>query len=284
MITVVRAPMMATVQDAGRFGHRAIGVPPSGAMDSAAFAAANLCVGNAPGAAAVEIALGRGELRFETDGVIAVCGARLVAVIGERAVAPWVPIPVRAGDALRIDGVTDGQFTYLAVRGGIDVPLVLGSRSTLMFAQLGGYEGRLLRSGDVLSVGDAARGEPRRVPPLRPDSTLPIPIMRGPQHGEFGDPAWRTLLETTFRVSRVSNRAGYRLEGATVVHQIPTDRPSEPTCVGAIQVPGGGEPVVLMPDGPTVGGYPKIAVVRERAIGTLAQRVPGSAVRFVLEE
>lgn len=284
MITVVKAPMMATVQDLGRTGYRAIGVPPSGAMDREALIATNVCVGNTPNAAALEIALGRGELRFGDDSVIAVGGARLIATLGTRAVQPWVPIPVHAGDTLHIDRVADGQFAYVALHGGIDVPVILGSRSTLLTAALGGYDGRLLRAGDVLRASNDVAGGPGAVPPVVHDAAAAIPIMRGPQSDAFDAAAWRTLLDATFSVSRASNRAGYRLEGVTITHDVVTNRPSEPTCVGVIQVPSGGAPIVLMHDGPTVGGYPKIAVVCERAIGMLAQRAPGTSVRFVLDE
>ena len=284
MISVVRAPFATTVQDVGRPGHRHIGVPVSGAMDRDALVATNVCVGNVAGAAALEIALGGGELRFDDDTVIATGGARLVAMLGERALAPWVPFQVRAGDSLRIERVTDGQFAYLAVHGGIDVPLVLESRSTLLSAALGGHEGRLLRAGDVLPIGDDVAGRPGPVPAVEYDATRPIPIVRGPQGAALDDAAWRTLLDSDFTVSRASNRAGYRLEGATIAHRVATDRPSEPTCIGAIQLPSDGAPIVLMRDGPTVGGYPKIAVVREDALGLLAQRAPDSIVRFVLDE
>lgn len=284
MITIVRAPIVATVQDLGRPGHRGIGVPPSGAMDRDALIAANVCVGNTPGGAALEISFGNGELRFESETVIATGGAQLLATIGDRVVAPWVPIRVHAGDTLHVDRVVDGQFAYLAVHGGIDVPLVLGSRSTLLSAKLGGHEGRLLRHGDVLAIGSDIAGAPGAVPPVAHDRSAPIPIIPGPQAAEFGDDAWQTLLSATFALSRSSNRVGYRLEGPGIAHAVPTDRPSEPTCIGAIQLPGGGAPIVVMYDGPTVGGYPKIAVVRERAIGTVAQRAPGDPVRFVADE
>lgn len=284
MITIVQAPLFATVQDLGRRGYRAIGVPLSGAADRDALVAVNVCVGNDAGAAAIELALGRGALRFDADAIIAIGGATLVGTLADRAIAPWVPVAVRAGDTLRIERITDGRFAYLAVRGGIDVPIVLGSRATLLSAALGGFEGRMLRPGDALPIGSDATIGPGPVPSVAHDAALSIPIVRGPQAREFGDDAWRALLGETFRVSRMSDRAGYRLEGATIAHTVATDRPSEPTCVGAIQVPAGGAPIVLMHDGPTVGGYPKIAVVRGRAIGMFAQRAPGDVVRFVLEE
>jgi biotin-dependent carboxylase-like uncharacterized protein len=283
VITVVKAPIVATVQDFGRAGHRALGVPPSGAMDRDALVATNVCVGNAPGAAALEIALGGGELRFETASVIATGGARLLGMLGDRSVEPWVPVPVQPGDVLRIDRIVEGQFSYLAVHGGIDVPVVLGSRSTLMSAQLGGFQGRRLAHGDVLRLGDDIVGGPGPVPPVLHDDGAGIPLTPGPQAAQFSDEAWATLLGCTFGVSRFSNRMGYRFEGVAITHDIPTDRPSEPTCIGAIQVPSGGTPIVLMNDGPTVGGYPKIAVVREDALGMLAQRAPGAPVRFVLD-
>jgi len=281
MITVVKAPFAATVQDLGRPGYRAIGVPLSGGMDRDALIATNVCVGNAPGAAALELALGGGELRFDGETVIAIGGAQLLAMLGDRAVPSWVPIPVHTGETMRIERVTDGQFAYLAIHGGLDLPLVLGSRSTMLSAAFGG---RLLRTGDVFTTANDVVGGPGPVPSVTYDASAPIPVVRGPQAAEFSDDAWHVLLGRGFRVSSSSNRIGYRFEGASIVHSIPSDRPSEPTCLGAIQVPSGGAPIVLMNDGPTVGGYPKIAVVREHALGMLAQRAPGSIVRFVLDD
>lgn len=285
MIAITASPLFATIQDLGRTGHRAIGVPVSGAADREALLALNALLGNAPRAAAIEAALGGGAYRAERDLDIAFGGAECLVTVDGAAREPWTVHWLRAGAELRLERIVRGRFVYVAVRGGIDVPEVLGSRSTLLSAGFGGLDGRRLKRGDVLRVAPAAIAcDVAGVhPPVR-DLAAPIPIVRGPQHALLDAGAWRTLTAATFRVSNLSDRSGLRLEGATLEAATPAAVPSEPACVGAIQIPGGGTPIVLLHDGPTVGGYPKIAVVRERAIGALAQRAPGEAVRFTLEE
>jgi biotin-dependent carboxylase-like uncharacterized protein len=280
VITVIAAPPFATVQDLGRDGHRALGVPVSGAMDRAAMIACNRIVGSEDGAAVIEWALAGGTLRFDAATTIALGGATVSATLRGKSLEPLRAYDVRAGDELRVERFVRGRFLYVAVRGGIDVPLVLGSRSTLLSASLGGFEGRRLRKGDVLRIGGTF-AKPRTVTP--PAYAAAIPVLRGPQHALFDDDTWHRFLETEFRVAPASDRSGYRLGGPELPHSAGAAFPSEPACVGAIQVPAGGAPIVLMPDGPTVGGYPKIAVVRTDAISRLAQRVPGDVVRFNLD-
>jgi len=285
MIVVETAPRFATVQDLGRTGHRAIGVPPSGAVDRDALVALNVALGNEPGAAAIECAIGGGRFRATIATTIAVGGAECAIALDGAMVAPWRVVRMRRGSVLTLGPIVRGQFAYVAVRGGIAVPPVLGSRSTLVAASLGGFDGRALQRGDVLPVGDAeggSVGHAARAPER--DASAPIAITRGPQHALFDPRAWETLLDTDFRIGYQSDRMGIRLDGARIEVRMRDDAPSEPTCVGAIQIPGDGAPIVLMRDGPTVGGYPKIAVVREDAMGMLAQRAPGSIVRFALEE
>lgn len=284
MITVLAAPPFSTVQDLGREGHRAVGVPVSGAADRDAMLACNRSVGNAAHAAVIEWAVAGGTLRFDVATVVSLGGADVAATIRGEPVAPWRAYQVAAGDELRVERIVRGRFLYVAVRGGVDVPLVLGSRSTLLAAGLGGHEGRRLRSGDVLRTGDARNDGVIAVPVGRDAAGGAIPVMRGPQAALFDDGMWRRFLSTEFRVSQASDRSGYRLEGAVLQHSAGAAFPSEPTCVGAIQVPAGGSPIVLMHDGPTVGGYPKIAVVRWHAMSRFAQRAPGDAVRFVLDD
>lgn len=269
MITVLRAPPFATVQDLGRFGHRSSAVPPSGAMDPDALVRANLAVGNQPGAAAIEWGIGAGRLRLASEVVVAIAGADVVAQ--------------REGDELAIDELRSGAWAYVAVAGGVDVPEVLGSSSTYLPGGFGGVEGRLLRTGDVLRAGPPKTGREvaGETPPPLPDSESPIGVIAGPDRGLLTDAAWAAFLTTEWTVSRAVSRAGYHFDGPALPFHLPNDFPSAPVCPGTVQLPPGGRPIALMPDGPTVGGYPRIAVVVTREVGRLAQRRPGESVRFV---
>jgi biotin-dependent carboxylase-like uncharacterized protein len=286
MITVTTAPPFATVQDLGRFGFRDSGVPVSGVADRDAALALNVLLGNHPNAAMIEWAVAGGALKFEHAMVIAIGGAEASCAIGENIVDALTRIEVAAGDELIVHRIVHGRFLLIAVRGGIDVPPVLGSRSTLLSAVLGGLDGRRLRRGDQLPIGNAIIPEycekfvtdGRRVI-VYGDA---IRVMRGPQAALFDERTWFEFLNTTFTVSRASDRAGYRLDGATFRHNGAASLPSEPSCVGAIQVPDGGSPIVIMHDGPTVGGYPKIAVIGSSQISRFAQLAPGDVVRFDL--
>jgi biotin-dependent carboxylase-like uncharacterized protein len=287
MIEVLRAPPYLAVQDAGWRGLRASGMPLSGAMDGWALAVANLLVGNAADAAALEWALGGGALRFAADAVIAIAGAEVEGAMDGRALAVCTVMAVRAGDELRIERVMRGRFAYLAVAGGIGVPQVLGSRSTYLPGGFGGLGGRLIRSGDAIPVGDASAVRSPADGWALPDGLRPsypsdaaLRVVPGPQVELFSADAQAAFEGGEFRVGRASDRAGYRLEGPAVTADVKASLPSEPACPGAVQVPDSGQPIVLMPDGPTVGGYPKIGVVASADLPLLAQRNPGEAVRF----
>jgi biotin-dependent carboxylase-like uncharacterized protein len=288
MITVIAAPSYLTVQDLGRTGHRAAGVPPSGVMDPRAVRTLNRRVGNAPAAAVLEWAVSGGTLQFAVSTVIAVGGT------GADGTAAGMPLQrdrtytMPPGSELHVDRLIDGRFLYVAVRGGIDTPLVLGSRATNTTAAFGGLDGRRLRRGDVLPIGTVSShsgwsfDEYVRFAPRRGYDDDIVRIVRGPQHQLFDDSSWMTLLDNTYTVSAASDRMGYRLDGPALHHTADAALPSEPTCVGAVQIPNGGTPIVVMPDGPTIGGYPKMAVVVQADLGRLAQRLPNASVRFTL--
>lgn len=284
MITVVSAPPFATIQDLGRFGYRDSGVPVSGVLDRDCGIALNALLGNDPNAAMIEWAVAGGSLRFESHATIAFGGAEVVcrlngAILQERAVHH-----VSAGSELRVERIVRGRFFLLAVAGGIDVPLVLGSRSTLLSARIGGMAGRRLQSGDAIAIGaDSRRIATSAQSAATVPVTGPIHVLRGPQADLFDDRAWSEFLGADFTVSNASDRVGYRLEGVMLLHSGEVSMPSEPTCVGAIQVPNGGAPIVIMNDGPTVGGYPKIAVVCKSELSRLAQLAPGEKLRFQTE-
>jgi biotin-dependent carboxylase-like uncharacterized protein len=283
VITVTKAPPYLTVQDRGRKHARSFGVPPGGAMDAFAFEAASAIIGNDPEAAALEWALGGGSLRFDVDCGFAIAGASVRATLAGRALAPWTCAIARANEELVIEQIDAGRFLYVAVSGGIDVPLVLGSRSTYLPGRFGGFDGRALKTGDridLLGAGMTPSPGVHCPAELIPRYDLGIVhVIPGPQQHLFDDAAWRILCETEFRVGAASDRTGFRLDGALVTAGS-TTLPSEAGCPGAIQIPGDGLPIVLMADAPTVGGYPKIAVVAESDLPILAQRRPGERVRF----
>jgi len=286
MIRVVAAPPYLTVQDDGREGHRAAGVAPSGSADADTAHMLNRMVGNAAGAAVLEWAVAGGALRFNGPATVAVGGAAVEATLDGTPLIPNAAQAIRGGAELRVLRFLRGRFLYVAIAGGVDVPLVLGSRSTLAAAALGGHEGRRVRTGDMLPVGAATpfAVQPGATIPRAPFDTEPIIVTPGPHLARVGGDALAGLVGLTWRVSRASDRTGYRLEGREPLPGGSGGTLSEPTCVGAVQLPPDGWPVVLMHDGPTVGGYPIVAVVATRSLGRFAQRAPGDAVRFALAE
>jgi biotin-dependent carboxylase-like uncharacterized protein len=286
MIVIERAPPYLTIQDDGRRRSRAAGVPRAGAMDSFALGAANAVVGNSLSAAVLEWGLGGGSIRFEEECFFALAGAAPSATLAGQPVAPLTTVQAQAGDELVINQLDSGWFLYIAFRGGLDVPIVLHSRSTYLPGRFGGIDGRLVRNGDSLRLREPLGPAPSpgfHVPAnLIPAYTAGVVhITAGPQGGLFNEHAWRSVLDNEFRISTASDRTGYRLEGTTLTM---TSAPlaSEAGCPGAIQVPGDGKLIALMADAPTVGGYPKIAVISEPDLPILAQRQPGQTVRFEL--
>lgn len=276
----------ATVQDEGRAGYGADALPRSGAVDVEALGLANALVGNARGAAAIEWTLAGGSLAFDEGTAIAVAGARAQLSRNREPVPLDEPITFHAGDELRVERFVRGAFIYVAVRGGIDVPMVLGSRSTYLPAALGGLEGRRIRAGDVLRAcsHDEVGSPPGRPPAPRTTERehRAIRVIEGPDSSAFSSEFRESFWSSEFTVSRSSSRAGYRLDRPQDADPGQRSLPSGPACVGAIQVPDGKSAIVLMPDGPTVGGYPKIGVVASVDLGRLAQRAPGETVTFEL--
>lgn len=285
MILVEKAPPFATVQDMGWLTGRAMGLPKCGAMDPLLLGRANSLVGNLPGAAGIEWALGPGVLRAGAACELTVLGAGKVLLNDEPADMAHPVWSLDPGERVTIAPDPDQRFLYVAVRGGIAVPEIMGSRSTYLPGGFGGFEGRRLKAGDLLPVGQALHislgglVHPRAAPDAGAEK-MPIRVTRGPQWDRFDEAARRTLLESRFRISASSDRMGYRLEGPAIVPSQTATLPSEAACPGAIQIPDGGAPIVLMPDGPTVGGYPKIAVVMHADLRCLAQYLPGREVRF----
>jgi len=287
-LEVVEADGLATVQDLGRAKWMRFGVPHSGPMDGFAFRAANALAGNPADSAALEIGAGDIVLRATQDCVIAVTGAgfRLSVYIWDFHL--WDSIFVRQGWMIRLTKTAGGTWAYLAACGGIQTEPVLGSRATYLRGRLGGLDGRRLQPGDLLqtasSAGSLEHLAGRTLAPHRRPIYSAAPVVEvipGPQIDRFTGASMETFLASEYAVSFLSDRMGYRLEGAQLTHQGSPDLLSEGMAPGAVQVPAGGQPIVMMADSPTTGGYPKIAAVVSADLHLLAQCPPGSGrVRF----
>jgi len=299
---VLKPGPLSSLQDLGRHGYQRFGVIVGGVMDEWSHRVANLLVGNAPQEATLEITLMGPSLVFEQAALIAIAGADLSPRIGEAPVPQGVPVLVRAGSQLDFGRRVAGCRTYLAVHGGYPVAPVMGSRSTYLRAGFGGFEGRALRKGDLVPVGD---GDPRSVfpalakrldadaaafaafragefePVVQPDRARErIRIVAGQQWDAFTDEAHARFLGSGFRVNANSDRMGYRLDGPGLALRAPLEMISEGVAFGTVQVPPDGNPIVLMADRQTAGGYPKIAAVASVDLPLIAQAVPQQELRF----
>lgn len=296
MIRVHKPGIATTVQDAGRSGYYNIGMPPAGALDKFAYHVANALVGNPVGAAALEATYVGPRLEFTEDVVFAVTGADVPAAVNGEPVAVWESHAAARGDVLGFEMLRSGARIYIAVAGGIDVPPFLGSRSTYTLVGIGGFEGRPLAAGDELDIGDDRGG-------ARPSRRLADgDIPRYPEVAELRtvtglcdyrltpDSA-EAFLDAAWTVTKDANRVGYRYRGAEldfVERQQPFGAGSNPANVvdlgypvGSIQVPGGVEPIVLLADGVTGGGYATIGTVISVDLDRLAQTKTGDRTRFV---
>jgi antagonist of KipI len=287
-LEVLDGGLLTTVQDLGRHGYERYGVPVAGAMDPFALRAANRLVGNPPDAAALEITLVGPRLRATEKCLVAVAGADLGLRVNGWDLPPWMAVFVRQGWTIAFTGRESGCRAVLAVAGGIDVKPVMGSRSTYLSGGFGGFEGRALHRGDLVPVEPvdfylperAGRTFPRHLIPGYSD-TPTIRVVLGPQDDYFTDEGVATFLSSEYEVSPTSDRMGCRLQGLQIAHKDATGIISDGIPLGAVQVPPDGQPIVMLADRQTTGGYPKIATVISADVPLLAQCVPGqSSVRF----
>ena len=282
-LVVERGGLWTTVQDLGRPGYRRFGLPQSGAMDSLSLRIANLLLGNPPGVAALECTAPGPRLVAARRTAVAIAGADLSPVVNGRPVPGWTAILMREGDVLEFGAPRSGQWGYIAVPGGVDVPAALGSRATYVRAALGGHGGRRLADGDLLACGRRAPGAVLRLPAdARPQVGGPCAarIVLGPQQSYFTEAAVAALLEQEFSPGVHVDRVGYRLDGPRLEHRSSAELLSDGLLPGAMQVPSGGQPIVIMADGPTAGGYPKIAALLRADLRLVAQARRGDALRF----
>jgi biotin-dependent carboxylase-like uncharacterized protein len=283
-LKVLSPGLYTTVQDLGRIGYQDIGVPVSGALDGFSLRLANALVGNPPGMAALEILVSGPTLEIAADAVrVALVGPGANLLIGGAVMAAGQSITLSRGAILQIAVGRQSACCYLAVEGGIAVPLVLGSASTYVRAGIGGLEGRLLRRDDFvpLAVERAPERIERWLPrPLDAARDQPIRVIPGPQQECFTEEGVTVLLSAEFRVSKNTDRMGMRLDGPPLHHRDGWDIVSDAIATGAVQVPGSGQPILLLADHQTTGGYPKIATVISADLPVVGRRRPGDALRF----
>ncbi len=286
-LTVIEASGLATIQDSGRKGWRRFGVPASGPMDGFAFQVANKLVGNSMDCAAIEIGLGDVAFQALHDCIIAVtgCGYSLSAYAWDFSL--WSSFLLRAGWMIRLNKVDSGMWAYLAVNGGIQTQPMLDSRSTNLRGQFGGFDGRALQAGDTLRtipLYSSHEFVPRTlvedVRPLYSNHPM-IHVIMGPQAKNFTEESTATFMSQEYSVSTTSDRMGYRLAGPSLTLRDSKELVSEGMTMGSIQVPASGQPIVMMADGPTTGGYSKIGAVISADLPLLAQCVPNQIrIRF----
>ncbi|WP_207460131.1 biotin-dependent carboxyltransferase family protein [Azospirillum sp. SYSU D00513] len=286
-LTVARPGLFATIQDLGRFGHQELGMPVAGALDPIALRLANALVGNPQGTAGVEVALLGPALRVEAESV-------RVAAVGPMALSlereGQAPTPLaanrthrlRRGDLLVLGAVTGASVAYLAVAGGLAFEPFLGSLSTYVRAGVGPLGGKPLGQGARLPLvlGDAPEGAEVELPEPPDYATGPLRVVLGPQEDRFTEEAVETFLSSGFRVGKEADRMGLRLEGPALAHRGSADIPSDGLVTGSIQVPGSGQPILLLNDHQTAGGYAKIATVISADLPRAGRLRPGDALSF----
>lgn len=288
VVRLIEPGPLTTIQDKGRKGYQRFGMPVAGAMDLFSYRIANLLVGNNEDAAAIEFTLQGLQMEFLQDALIAVTGAETVFLQDNKPLPMWQSILVTKGSIISLGRVSQGLRGYVAISGGLDVPEVLGSSSTYLRAELGGMQGRKLIAGDILTRGRCfdiklADFKNRRLP----KALIPkfkeyeeIRVILGPQAELFASESIATFLTSDYEITLQSDRMGYRLKGPVIIHKESADIISDGIPPGAIQVPGHGQPIIMLADRPTTGGYAKIATVIARDLNKIAQLKPGNKIRF----
>jgi len=278
--------MLTTVQDKGRYGYQRYGMPIAGAMDVFSLRLANLLVGNDENAACLETTFTGPEIHFTADGAVALTGADMGPAVNGIPVPINKTLKVTRGDTLSFSGLRNGFRTYISFAGGIDVPSVMGSRSTYLRANLGGFAGRAMVAGDELQLGETKGGIreasiPEGLIP-RYQSGQTIRIISGPEVSRFTMDGIHSFLTSEYRITEKSDRMGYRLSGKSVTHtEAGADIISSGISRGTVQVPGNGQPIILMADRQSSGGYTRIACVISADLTLVAQMKPGDTIRFL---
>lgn len=304
MLKILRQGLHTSIQDQGRYGYQKYGVIVSGTMDSYAHRLANLLVGNELGEGVLEMTLLGPAILFEEDALLAITGADMQATIAGKSVPMWRPVYVKKGAVLEFKSCQTGCRSYLAVAGGFAVPKVMGSKSTYLRAELGGFKGRILRDGDVIPLGvlsEQAESMMKRFKSLQQEhpfaattwyankpllpkgsETIKIRVTPGRQFIAFTSDSKEQFFREPFQVTTQSDRMGYRLSGKPLLLTKPLEMISEAVALGTVQVPPDGQPIILLADRQTAGGYPKIAQVVTVDVDLLAQTRPGQMIQFEL--
>lgn len=275
--------VLTTIQDEGRYGYEQFGMSPAGPMDGTAFRTANILVGNPEGESALEATVLGPALRFDQDNVIAVTGADMAPTLNGRPCPMYQAVAVRAGDRLTLGAAKTGCRAYIAFAGGLGVPQVMGSRATALQNKVGGYQGRKLAKGDAVGfrAPDPCLALPRTAPiPAPAGKEVTIRVVLGPQDDAFTEEGVKTFLSQPYTVSKDFDRMGCRLEGPVIQHKADGNIISDGMVTGAIQVPTSGQPIIMLAERQTVGGYTKIATVISADLPLVGQRKTGDIIRF----
>ena len=284
-LLVVDGGLQTTIQDLGRPGYLRYGIPPSGPVDFASFLLANRLVRNPDTAAALECTLIGPEFEMQGETVIAVTGADMPATVNKREIARWAAVPVGTGDVVSLGPARRGVRAYVAFRGGVDVPLALGSRATYLRGALGGFQGRPLKKGDLVNLGRSTPGPPRERR-VRPEAIptyadhVEVRVVLGPQADRFTPEGIAALLSEPYEMTSQTDRMGARLRRPAITHTRGHDIISDGVPLGGIQVVGDGQPIILLVDRQSTGGYTKVATVCSFDVARVGQARPGQWLRF----
>jgi len=297
-IHVLHPGVLATIQDKGRYGYQQFGVIVSGAMDPYSLRIANRLVGNSENEGALEVTMFGTSLQFERDTVVAITGADLTALLDSEPAPAWRPLLIRKGSILKFKAARRGSRAYVAVAGGFDVPAVMGSKSTYLKAGIGGFQGRTLKKGDFLrigtelsernqevydqlsEIGGVAKWSVRYDGLLRFGQTARIRVVQGTEFDRFDAASKQALFNGSYTLTTDADRMGYRFTGPPLSLEKQFELLSEGVTYGTVQIPSNGQPIILMADRQTTGGYPKIAQVITADLPTLAQLQPNSTIQF----
>lgn len=287
MLKIIEPGLLTTVQDSGRSGFQKYGICVAGVMDSFSAICGNLLVENSENEAVLEVTILGPRIEFLHDTIIAITGGDLSPLLNNSPIGMWESVIAKKGDELSFGGLRSGCRAYIAIAGGIDVPVVMGSRSTYLRGNLGGFNGRALAEGDELPVGKIAKDIKEIGLRKMPEEFIPIyrnktqlHIIPGPQDDCFSEEDKEIFLNSEYEVTNQSDRMGYRLKGPVIKHKKGPDIISDGIPPGGIQIPGHGNPIIMLADRQTTGGYTKIATVISTDLGLVAQGKPGDIFQF----
>lgn len=285
-IKIIKPGLLTTVQDLGRYGYQQYGVTVSGVMDNISARLANILVGNDEGEGLLEITMLGPEIEFLEAMVIAITGGDLFPILNNNAVAMGKSLLVKKGDKLAFKGIKNGCRSYIAFSGGIEVPIIMGSKSTFTRGNIGGYEGRALKAGDTLPIGNhkvslsSLVGNEIYENLYEYKNNIELRILLGPQEHAFTEKGLQTFLTNEYSVTNECDRMGYRLQGEKIEHEDGGDIISDGIAMGAIQVPSHGNPIIMMADRQTTGGYTKIGNIITVDLPKVAQAKAGDKIAF----